>query len=69
MQQLHNFHSIALAHVEITRVKVLVVLKVTQVGCEISVNTKRPSNNIYAAKDACVRAGKISFGYKVREVL
>ena len=37
-----------------TTVKVLVVLKVTQVGCEIFLNRKRSSKNIYAAEGACV---------------
>ena len=50
----------------LTTVKELVVLKVAQVGCEISLNRKCPSNNIYAAKGACIRAGKISFGCKGR---
>ena len=50
----------------LTTVKVLVVLKVAQVGCEISLNRKCPSNNIYAAKGAYIRAGKISFGCKGR---
>ena len=48
-----------------TTVEELVVLKVAQVGCEISLNRKRPSKIIYAANGTCIRAGKISFGYKV----
>ena len=44
----------------LTTVKELhvVVLKVAQVGSKISLNRKRPSNDIYAAKDAWVRAEK-----------
>ena len=42
----------------------LVILKVTWVGCEISLNRKRPSNIIYAANGICSRVGKINFGYK-----
>ena len=48
-----------------TTVEELVILKVTQVGCEISLNRKRPSKIVYAANGTCIRAGKISFGYKV----
>ena len=36
----------------------VVVLKVAQVGSKISLNRKHPSNDIYVAKDACIRAEK-----------
>ena len=48
----------------LTTVEELVILKVAQVGCEISLNRKHPSKIIYAANGTCVRVGKVSFGYK-----
>ena len=56
--------AVVVSRVEIFLTSQRTSMKVAQVGCEISLNRKHPSKRIYAAKAACVRAGKLVSGIK-----